>query len=134
MTREEIEDHIYKMGGKARGAALALAVLSAKKKNKILRAMAAGIRSAAPEILEANGKDIAAGEERGLTLAMLDRLRLDADRLEAVARGVEKVATLPDPVGEILDEWDRPNGIQIQKLRVPIGEIGIIYELSLIHI
>ena len=128
MTREEIEDHIYKMGGKARGAALALAVLSEKKKNKILRAMAAGIRSAAPEILEANGKDIAAGEERGLTLAMLDRLRLDADRLEAVARGVEKVATLPDPVGEILDEWDRPNGIQIQKLRVPIGVIGIIYE------
>jgi len=128
MTREEIEDHVYKMGGKARGAALALAVLSEKKKNKILRAMATGIRSAAPEILEANGKDIAAGEERGLTLAMLDRLRLDADRLEAVARGVEKVATLPDPVGEILDEWDRPNGIQIQKLRVPIGVIGIIYE------
>lgn len=128
MTREEIEDHVYKMGGKARGAALALAVLSEKKKNKILRAMATGIRSAAPEILEANGKDIAAGEERGLTLAMLDRLRLDADRLEAVARGVEKVATLPDPVGEILDEWDRPNGIQIQRLRVPIGVIGIIYE------
>ena len=128
MTREEIEDHVYKMGGKARGAALALAVLSEKKKNKILRAMATGIRSAAPEILEANGKDIAAGEERGLTLAMLDRLRLDADRLEAVARGVEKVATLPDPVGEILDEWDHPNGIQIQKLRVPIGVIGIIYE------
>ena len=128
MTREEIEDHVYKMGGKARGAALALAVLSEKKKNKILRAMATGIRSAAPEILEANGKDIAAGEERGLTLAMLDRLRLDAERLEAVARGVEKVATLPDPVGEILDEWDRPNGIQIQKLRVPIGVIGIIYE------
>ena len=128
MTREEIEDHVYKMGGEARGAALALAVLSEKKKNKILRAMATGIRSAAPEILEANGKDIAAGEERGLTLAMLDRLRLDADRLEAVARGVEKVATLPDPVGEILDEWDRPNGIQIQKLRVPIGVIGIIYE------
>ena len=93
MTREEIEDHVYKMGGRARGAALELAVLSETKKNKILRAMATGIRSAAPEILEANGKDIAAGEERGLTLAMLDRLRLDADRLEAVARGVEKVAT-----------------------------------------
>jgi glutamate-5-semialdehyde dehydrogenase len=59
---------------------------------------------------------------------MLDRLRLDVDRLEAVARGVEKVATLPDPVGEILDEWDRPNGIRIQQLRVPIGVIGIIYE------
>ena len=128
MTREEIEDRIYKMGGKARAAALALAVLSDTKKNEILRAMAAGIRSAASEILEANAEDIAAGEKRGLTLAMLDRLRLDADRLEAVACGVEKVATLPDPVGEILDEWDRPNGIRIQQLRVPIGVIGIIYE------
>lgn len=128
MTREEIEDCIYKMGGKARAAALALAVLSDTKKNEILRAMAAGIRSAASEILEANAEDIAAGEKRGLTLAMLDRLRLDADRLEAVACGVEKVATLPDPVGEILDEWDRPNGIRIQQLRVPIGVIGIIYE------
>ena len=128
MTREEIEDRIYKMGRKARAAALALAVLSDKKKNEILRAMAAGIRSAASGILEANAEDIAAGEKRGLTLAMLDRLRLDADRLEAVACGVEKVATLPDPVGEILDEWDRPNGIRIQQLRVPIGVIGIIYE------
>ena len=128
MTREEIEDHVYKMGGKARVAALALAILSDKKKNEILRAMAAGIRSAASEILVANAKDIAAGKERGLTLAMLDRLRLDVDRLETVARGVEKVATLPDPVGEILDEWDRPNGIRIQQLRVPIGVIGIIYE------
>ena len=128
MTREEIEDRIYEMGGKARAAALALAVLSDTKKNEILRAMAAGIRSAASEILEANAEDIAAGEKRGLTLAMLDRLRLDADRLEAVACGVEKVATLPDPVGEILDEWDRPNGIRIQQLRVPIGVIGIIYE------
>ena len=128
MTREEIEDRIYKMGRKARAAALDLAVLSDKKKNEILRAMAAGIRSAASGILEANAEDIAAGEKRGLTLAMLDRLRLDADRLEAVACGVEKVATLPDPVGEILDEWDRPNGIRIQQLRVPIGVIGIIYE------
>ncbi|MDB4568952.1 gamma-glutamyl-phosphate reductase, partial [Akkermansiaceae bacterium] len=83
MTREEIEDHVYKMGGKARVAALALAILSDKKKNEILRAMAAGIRSAASEILVANAKDIAAGKERGLTLAMLDRLRLDVDRLEA---------------------------------------------------
>jgi glutamate-5-semialdehyde dehydrogenase len=128
MTSDEIKKHIYEMGSKARVAALALAVLSEKKKNKILRAMAAGIRLAAPSILEANAKDIAAGEQRGLTLAMLDRLRLDSDRLEAVARGVEKVATLSDPVGEILEEWDRPNGIQIQQLRVPIGVIGIIYE------
>jgi glutamate-5-semialdehyde dehydrogenase len=128
MTSEEIKDKVYDMGKKARAAALALAILSEKKKNEILLAMAGGIRDAAPQILEANGRDIAAGEERGLTSAMLDRLRLDPDRLEAVAAGVEKVATLPDPVGEILSEWDRPNGIQIQQLRVPIGVIGIIYE------
>jgi glutamate-5-semialdehyde dehydrogenase len=128
MTSEEIKDQVYDMGKKARAAALALAILSEKKKNEILLAMAGGIRDAAPQILEANGRDIAAGEERGLTSAMLDRLRLDPDRLEAVAAGVEKVATLPDPVGEILSEWDRPNGIQIQQLRVPIGVIGIIYE------
>lgn len=128
MTSEEIKEQVYGMGKKARAAALALAVLSEEKKNKILRAMAAGIRGAAPGILEANAKDLAAGEERGLTSAMLDRLRLDEVRLEAVAAGVEKVATLPDPVGEILGEWDRPNGIRIQQLRVPIGVIGIIYE------
>ncbi len=128
MTSEEIKDQVYEMGRKARAAALALAVLSEEKKNEILRAMAAGIREAAPGILEANSKDIAAGEERGLTSAMLDRLRLDAERLESVAAGIEKVATLPDPVGEILGEWDRPNGISIQQLRVPIGVIGIIYE------
>ncbi|MDA7868220.1 glutamate-5-semialdehyde dehydrogenase [Akkermansiaceae bacterium] len=128
MTNEEIKDQVYEMGRKARAAALALAVLSEEKKNKILKAMAGGIRAAAPQILEANARDLAAGEERGLTSAMLDRLRLDAERLEAVAAGVEKVATLPDPVGEILGEWDRPNGIRIQQLRVPIGVIGIIYE------
>ncbi len=128
MTSEEIKEQVYAMGKKARAAALALAVLSEEKKNEILRAMAAGIRDSAAGILEANAKDISAGEERGLTSAMLDRLRLDAVRLEAVAAGVEKVATLPDPVGEVLGEWDRPNGIRIQQLRVPIGVIGIIYE------
>jgi len=128
MTSEQIKDEVYAMGKKARAAAHALAVLSEDQKNEILRAMARGIREAAAEILDANAKDIAAGEDRGLTSAMLDRLRLDDVRLEAVAAGVEKVATLPDPVGEILDEWERPNGIRIQQLRVPIGVIGIIYE------
>ena len=128
MTSEEIKDQVYGMGKKARQAALALAVLSEEEKNDILRAMAEGIRAASAVILEANAKDLAAGEERGLTAAMLDRLRLDETRLEAVAAGVEKVATLPDPVGEILGEWERPNGIRIQQLRVPIGVIGIIYE------
>jgi glutamate-5-semialdehyde dehydrogenase len=128
MTTDEIHEQIEEMGRKAREAALTLATLPEEKKNEILKAMAAGIRDASSEILEANARDLAAGEEGGLAPAMLDRLRLDSERLEAVAAGVEKVATLPDPVGEILDEWERPNGIRIQKLRVPIGVIGIIYE------
>ena len=128
MTSQEIQDQVYQMGKNARAAALALAVLSEEKKNEILKAMAAGIRAASVEILAANAQDIAAGEKRGLTSAMLDRLRLDEARLEAVAAGVEKVATLSDPVGEILGEWKRPNGIAIQQIRVPIGVIGIIYE------
>ncbi len=128
MTSEQIKEDVYAMGKKARAAALSLAVLSEKEKNDILQAMAQGIRDTAPEILEANSKDLTAGEERGLTSAMLDRLRLDAARLEAIAAGIEKVASLPDPVGEILDERTRPNGIEIQQVRVPIGVIGIIYE------
>ncbi|MDA8969207.1 glutamate-5-semialdehyde dehydrogenase [Akkermansiaceae bacterium] len=128
MTAEQIKEDVYAMGKRARSAAHALAILSEEGKNEILRAMAAGIRESSTEILAANALDISAGEERGLTSAMLDRLRLDETRLEAVAAGVEKVATLPDPVGEVLGEWDRPNGIRIQQVRVPIGVIGIIYE------
>lgn len=128
MTAEQIKEEILGMGKKARAAAHALALLSPEKKNEILKAMAVGIRNASSEILSANMRDISAGEERGLTAAMLDRLRLDKTRLEAIAAGVEKVSTLPDPVGEILDEWEQPNGIRIQQLRVPIGVIGIIYE------
>ena len=128
MTSEQIQEEIYGMGKKARAAAHALALLSADQKNEILRAMAAGIRRASAEILTANALDISVGEGRGLSGAMLDRLRLDEARIEAIAAGVEKVATLPDPVGEVLDEFVRPNGIRIQQLRVPIGVIGIIYE------
>ncbi len=128
MNSEEIREQIYEMGKKAREAALKLAVFSEAKKNEILRSMAEGIRREAAAILEANQKDLQAGEERGLTSAMLDRLRLDEERLEAVAAGVEKVADLPDPVGEVLGDWERPNGIRIEQVRVPIGVIGIVYE------
>ncbi|MGC6426644.1 MAG: glutamate-5-semialdehyde dehydrogenase [Akkermansiaceae bacterium] len=128
MTSEQIHEDIHAMGKKARAAAHALALLSSDEKNEILRAMATGLRESSAEILVANAEDILAGEKRGLTSAMLDRLRLDDARLEAVAAGVEKVATLPDPVGEILDEWMPENGLRMTQLRVPIGVIGIIYE------
>ncbi|MGE9271254.1 MAG: glutamate-5-semialdehyde dehydrogenase, partial [Verrucomicrobiales bacterium] len=98
------------------------------QKNEILRAMAEGLRAATPAILEANGKDLEAGEAKGLTGAMLDRLRLDAKRVEAIAGGVEQVAGLPDPVGSVMEAWERPNGLGLEQVRVPIGTIGIIYE------
>ena len=116
------------MGKKARKAALVLANVPAEQKNRILKAMAAEVRAQTAEILEANAKDIASGEERGLSSALLDRLRLDEKRVDAIAGGIEQVCALPDPVGEQLEETTRPNGIKIEKVRVPIGVIGIIYE------
>ena len=116
------------MGRQARTAAHALANLHADQKNVILRAMAGELRVQSRQILAANARDLEEGEKNGLTGAMLDRLHLDESRLESVAGGVEQVAELSDPVGEILDERERPNGIRIQQIRVPIGVIGIIYE------
>jgi glutamate-5-semialdehyde dehydrogenase len=128
MTEAEIHEAIYAMGKAARQAAHGLAVMSAEQKNAILQAMAGEVRNRRGEILAENAKDLAAGEERGLTGAMLDRLRLDEARLETMAAGIEQVASLADPVGEVLDERTRPNGIRIEQIRVPIGVIGIIYE------
>jgi len=128
MEGGEIKEVILEMGAKARAAAHALAVLDSELKNDILRSMAAGLRNHEQEILAANDMDIKAGEANGLTSAMLDRLRLDSARLEAIAAGVEEVAELPDPVGEVLTEWTRPNNVHFEQVRVPIGVIGIIYE------
>ena len=116
------------MGKQARAAAYKLAQLSSEEKNAILRAMAAAVRKATPLLLAANAQDLEAGRAKGLSSAMLDRLTLDEKRIEAMADGIDQVATLPDPVGEIIHAWDRPNGISISQARVPIGTIGIIYE------
>lgn len=128
MDKQEIKDIILEMGAKARAAAHALAILSADKKNQILRAMASSLREQESAILDANAKDIAAGESNGLTAAMLDRLRLDHDRINAIATGIEEVSALADPVGEVLSDWVRPNDVHFEQVRVPIGVIGIIYE------
>lgn len=116
------------MGAKARAASRELVKLSTKEKNAILLAMAAGVRKGAKKILAANAKDISAATKKGLAKPMVQRLKLDAKSLEAIARAIEDVAKLPDPVGEVLAEWTRPNGLQFRKERVPIGVIGIIYE------
>jgi glutamate-5-semialdehyde dehydrogenase len=124
----EIRETIRQMGRQAREAAYKLAQLRSAEKDSILRVMAAAIRQATPVLLEANARDLAAGVEKGLSAAMLDRLRLDDARIEAMAAGIDQVATLPDPVGQLMEKWTRPNGIEIEQVRVPIGTIGIIYE------
>lgn len=123
-----IQETIHQMGRQARAAAHKLAQLSGEEKNTILRAMATSLRNRMPALLTANALDLDAGKAKGLSSAMLDRLKLDEKRIEAMAEGIEQVATLPDPVGQVLDDWERPNGIRIEQVRVPIGTIGIIYE------
>ena len=125
---KEIKDKITKMGSDALTASRALANLTTDQKNKILLAMADGILSDADQIISANAIDLDNAVNNNLTNSMIDRLRLDQKRIEAIADGIRQVATLPDPVGEIMDEWKRPNGIKIKQIRVPIGIIGIIYE------
>jgi glutamate-5-semialdehyde dehydrogenase len=123
-----IHDTIDQMGRQARAAAYQLAQLASGEKNAILCAMAVALREALPELLAANAQDMSAAGDRGLSPAMLDRLRLDASRVEAMAAGIEQVAILPDPVGQVIESWQRPNGMRIEQIRVPIGTIGIIYE------
>jgi glutamate-5-semialdehyde dehydrogenase len=116
------------IGREAVAAARVLAHASSASKNAALAAAAAAVRNRSSLIMAANQADMAAARGRGLGLALLDRLRLDAGRIEAVAAGLEQVAALPDPVGRVLAEWTRPNGLVIQRVSVPLGVIGIIYE------
>jgi glutamate-5-semialdehyde dehydrogenase len=116
------------MGRAARRAAAELATTGSEQRNAALQASAGSIREAAPDIIEANRLDMAAAQSRGLSNAMLDRLMLDAERIEAMASGMESIVTLRDPVGRVLEEWERPNGLKIQRVSVPLGVIGIIYE------
>jgi len=116
------------MGERARRAAVGLALTSDDERNVALRAAAHDIRKRRGEILAANAIDMTEAEERGLSGSMLDRLMLDTDRVESMAAGIEAVAELPDPLGRVLAEWERPNGLSIQRVAVPLGVIGIIYE------
>ena len=128
MTDSEIKSAILDMGRRARAASYALVKLTSAQKNAILIAMADEIMARQDAILAANALDLARAEQNGLSKAMIDRLTLDPKRLKAVADAVREVALLPDPVGEKLTDWTRPNGLHIRKVRVPIGVIGIIFE------
>jgi glutamate-5-semialdehyde dehydrogenase len=116
------------LGRRARAAARQLAVAGTAAKNAALRAMAAGLRAASETIRKANAADLAAAEQAGLTSAMIDRLTLTAERIEKMARSVEEIADLRDPVGETLEGYVRPNGLRIERVRVPLGVVLAIYE------
>ncbi len=128
MTDSEIQSTILDMGRRARAASRELNKLTTAQKNDILRAMADEIDAREAIILAANAEDLKNAHANGLSSAMIDRLMLDPKRLAAIADAVREVAALPDPVGELLAEWTRPNGLRIRKERVPIGVIGIIFE------
>jgi glutamate-5-semialdehyde dehydrogenase len=124
----DLQETIHEMGRNARKASYRLSQLTSDQKNAILHAMAAELRVRVPKLLEANAKDLENAKAKGISGAMFDRLKLDEKRVEAIAVGIDEVTELPDPVGQVLDDWTRPNGIRIQQVRVPIGTIGIIYE------
>ncbi len=125
---DDLQQRMLDLGAGARAAATVLAKVPTEAKDKALLAAAAAMRADQTAILAANATDIAAAEKRDLSAALMDRLLLNEDRVEAMAAGLEAIAELTDPVGDTIAEWDRPNGLRISRVRVPLGVIGIIYE------
>ncbi|MEZ5668051.1 MAG: glutamate-5-semialdehyde dehydrogenase [Alphaproteobacteria bacterium] len=125
---DAIEAQMRALGAAARQAARTLALTPPAAKVAALHAMAAAIRARRAEIQAANDADMAAAADKGLGGAMLDRLKLNDARIEAMAVGLEDIAALPDPVGAVIAEWTRPNGLKIARIRTPLGVIGVIYE------
>ncbi len=123
-----IDSVMEDLGRGAKEAARILSQSPADTKNTALLEAAKALRTRTPEILAANGKDMAAARERGTSGSFLDRLELNEERLEGMATGLEEIATLKDPVGDVIASWNRPNGLQISRVRVPLGVIGVIYE------
>jgi glutamate-5-semialdehyde dehydrogenase len=134
LTRSGTQDEpslaatMAEIGRRAREAAARLALAPADAKAKALRLAGAEVRAQAETILAANAEDVAAARAAGTRAALVDRLALDPKRLEAVAQGLEDIAALPDPIGRVLDERTRPNGLRISRVSVPLGVVGIIYE------
>ncbi len=128
MTYETVADLMRGIGQAARAAAEVLALAPTEQKNRALRAAAAALRAQRAAILAANAEDMHEAVARGLSGALLDRLRLDDGRAEAMARGLDDIERLADPIGRRLAQWSRPNGMQIERVCVPLGVIGIIYE------
>ncbi len=127
-TASDTLDLMTAMGQAARGSAHLAALASSATKDKALRAAAAAIRASSAAILGANAQDVAQAKAAGAPASSIDRLTLDEKRIEAMARGVEEIADLPDPVGRVLAEFKRPNGLRIERVATPLGVIGVIYE------
>ncbi len=123
-----IAEQVATIAHNARQASFALARLSTSDKNEMLLQMAHGLEAGVAHLIAENAKDLAAGREKGLSDAMLDRLMLDDKRIKGMADALREVAALPDPVGEVTKMWKRPNGIMVGKMRIPLGVIGIVYE------
>src|SRR6185312_10937812 len=117
-----------RIGRAALEAAAVLSQATTQQKNAALAAAAASVRANAADILKANAQDMQLAKARELSNALLDRLKLDEKRLEGVAVAIEEVIAQPDPIGQVAAEWRRPNGLHIQRVRVPLGVVGIIYE------
>jgi glutamate-5-semialdehyde dehydrogenase len=124
----EVRAAMRAIGAEARSAARALAIAPTAQKNRALTAAARILRERASEIITANARDFAEGDAKGLTPALLDRLALSEARVESIARGLEDIAALPDPVGRVLATFDRPNGLMIERVATPLGVVGVIYE------
>ncbi len=124
----DIKAYVLAKAGEARAGARSLAKASSQQKNDALLGMAGAIRKRSRELIRENAKDIAFAREKGLSRAMIDRLTLTSKRINEMAQGLAEVAALPDPVGEVIRMWQRPNGMTVGRMRVPIGVIGIIYE------
>jgi glutamate-5-semialdehyde dehydrogenase len=127
-ARSSVAELMQSIGVAARAAAQVLALASVEQKNRALLAAAAALRTHRSEILAANIRDMSAAAARQTSAALLDRLRLDDGRVEAMARGIANIENLADPIGRVLAQWSRPNGLEIQRVSVPLGVIGIIYE------
>jgi glutamate-5-semialdehyde dehydrogenase len=131
LKKDDLPASMARLGAAARAASVALAVASTDAKNQALRGAAKRLRDSQAALLAANAEDLKAARARqgaGMTDAFIDRLTLDDKRVEGMAAGLEDVAALPDPVGQVIAEWTRPNGLRISRVRTPLGVIGIIYE------
>ncbi len=125
---QSVDALMMNIGAQAKAASRPLSIASTAQKNRALLAMASAIDASVDRILDANKKDVAAAEQAGVTGSFIDRLKLDPSRISSISEGIRAIADLADPVGEVIAAWDRPNGLKIERVRTPLGVIGVIYE------